>query len=140
MRKKEDTAKINKWCIASDMIMLTLYVKASATPCTGSEMCVPDGAWVPPVGVPRANHLVDVGKHLRDTTIQGIVRRAAPDCEHGISTECGFCQDALKGHIGNPFFIQLAFDAVNHVLEIRRTSCTRVDSESVSGCAVPSRF
>ena len=31
-------------------------------------------------------------------------------------------------------------DVVNHVLGIRRTSCTRADSESVSDCAVPSRF
>ena len=31
-------------------------------------------------------------------------------------------------------------DTVNHVLEIRRTSCTKADSESVSDCAVPSRF
>ena len=31
-------------------------------------------------------------------------------------------------------------DAANHVLEIRRTSCTRADSESVPDYAVPSQF
>ena len=31
-------------------------------------------------------------------------------------------------------------DVVNRVVEIRRTPCTRADSESVSDCDVPSRF
>ena len=37
------------------------------------------------------------------------------------------------------YLFSTVLDVVNRVLGIRRTSCTRVDSESVSDCVVPSR-
>ena len=83
-------------------------------------------------------HLLGVRHHRRvDGSRRGV-------CSH---KEARYLQRASISHVPtiklklryNCTDFSTVLDVVNRVLGIRHTSCTRVDSESVSDCVVPSR-
>ena len=90
-----------------------------------------------PFGCCRNNmehaHLLGVGHRRRvDGSRRGVCSdEEAHDLQRASVTHVPIVELKLRHN---------CIDVLNHVLEIRRTSCTRADSESVSDCAVPSRF
>ena len=63
-------------------------------------------------------------------------RRTTRSAE-GLRHPCTRSRTEVAAQLGR---FSTVLDVVNRVLGIQRTPCTRADSESVSACAVPSRF
>ena len=71
---------------------------------------------------PWVFYLVYAGKHLRDTTVQSIIRRTATNSQHSIATEGGLSKDALERDSSKSFLLQLSLDAMYGVPQQGSTS------------------
>ena len=95
-----------------------------------------------PFGCCRNNtghvHLLRAGHHRRvDGSRRCLLPRGSTRSAEGLRHPCSRIQTEVEAQLRR---FSTVLDAVNHVLEIRRTSCTKAYSESVSDCVVPSRF
>ena len=59
--------------------------------------------------------MLEAGKYVRHPAIQGVVRRASPYSEHGVSTEHALGKDTFEWDSCKSFLLHLAFDSVNSV-------------------------